>query len=83
MHKTSFPHRCLATDIYSGGPRTITTSHYHSSIGVEVPAWNITNTSWTRDMRRFDNIFTALWVLYQVRRGEVCWPGIWLDSRVR
>lgn len=58
-------HRCEATDIHRDGPRTITTSYYHSAIGVEVPPWNIT-TSWTRDLRRFDNIFTGLWVLFQV-----------------
>ena len=33
---------------------------------MDVPPWNIT-TSWTRDLRRFDNVITGLWVLYQVR----------------
>ncbi len=58
--------RCEESDHHREGSRIITTSHYHSRIGVEVPPYELT-TSWTRDLRRFDNVITALWVLYQVR----------------
>jgi hypothetical protein len=37
---------------------------------VEVPPWELT-TSWTRDLRRFDNIINALWVLFQVHAAAL------------
>lgn len=37
-----------------------------------VPAYNIT-TTWTRPMRHFDNVITALWVLYQVHLVSLFW----------
>eukprot|EP00983_Pelagomonas_calceolata_P060773 1146520-Pelagomonas_calceolata.AAC.6 len=55
-------HRCESSDSKRDGPRTITASHYHSQIGVAVPPYELL-TSWTRDLRRFDNVVTALWVL--------------------
>jgi hypothetical protein len=58
-------HRCERSDSKRNGPRTITASHYHSQIGVEVPPYELL-TSWTRDLRRFDNVVTGIWVLYQV-----------------
>lgn len=60
------PNRCQASDPKFAPSRQINTSHYHSEIGVEVPAWNIT-TEWARDLHRFDNVVTGIWVLYQVR----------------
>jgi hypothetical protein len=47
---------------------TVTSSYYHSSLGVDVPAYNLT-TSWGADFNRFDNVGTSLWVLMQVREG--------------
>ncbi|KAF5831586.1 Ion transport protein-domain-containing protein, partial [Dunaliella salina] len=71
---------CVASDIFGpGAPRTITTSHYHSQIGVEVPPWNIT-TSWTRDLRRFDNVGTAMWVLYQMASVEL-WSAVMFNTQ--
>ena len=75
--------RCEATDIHRDNTRTIDTSHYHAPLGVDVPPREIT-TSWTQDLRRFDNVISALWVLYQVR---VCWhlnygwtmPVLWFE----
>ncbi len=58
--------RCEQSDTKRDGFRIINQSHYHSAIGVTLPPYELT-TSWTRDLRRFDNVITALWVLYQVR----------------
>ncbi len=51
---------------------TVNTSWYHSGINATVPAWNVT-VGWTKTFRRFDNVFSALWVLFQVR-ARPAWP---------
>jgi len=65
---------CESSDSKRDGPRTITASHYHSQIGVAVPPYELL-TSWTRDLRRFDNVVTALWVLYQMASVEL-WSDV-------
>ena len=50
----------------NGGVQLINTSHYHGSLGVEVPAWTDT-TKWTADLSRFDHVPMAMWTFYQVR----------------
>uniref|UniRef100_A0A7S3R2M3 Ion transport domain-containing protein n=1 Tax=Dunaliella tertiolecta TaxID=3047 RepID=A0A7S3R2M3_DUNTE len=64
---------CQDSDPMFAPPRQINTSHYHSTLGVEVPAWNL-STIWTRDLRRFDNVVTGIWVLYQMALIEN-WSG--------
>jgi len=74
MRTHTHTHRCQESDPKFAPPRQITTSHYHSPLGVDVPAWNLT-TMWTRDLRRFDNVITGLWVLYQV--SFWCGLSVW------
>jgi hypothetical protein len=68
----------------------VTTSHYHSKLGVEVPAWSVA-THWGATMFRFDNVYQALWVLFTVRVEQpvcnslfVCksvWNSVWNSPR--
>eukprot|EP00798_Chlamydomonas_sp_ICE-L_P013416 gene13416-19269_t len=56
---------CEAND----GEQNITTSYYHSALGVAVPAWNEV-TSWGADRFRFDNVFNAMWTLFSMASLE-------------
>eukprot|EP00798_Chlamydomonas_sp_ICE-L_P001589 gene1589-32977_t len=47
----------------NSGQQVITSSYYHSKLGVDVPAWD-DETSWTTTLKRFDNVFQALWTLF-------------------
>ncbi|GFH11377.1 EF-hand domain-containing protein [Haematococcus lacustris] len=47
----------------------ITSSYYHSRLGVEVPPWSLT-TSWSAPFLRFDNVPQAIWTLFQMASLE-------------
>ncbi|KAG1653438.1 hypothetical protein FOA52_010471 [Chlamydomonas sp. UWO 241] len=53
------------------GQQTITTSYYHSALGVDVPPWTL-DTKWgdNGNLNRFDNVIMALWVLIQMATLE-------------
>jgi len=58
---------CEAND----GSQTITSSYYHSQIGVAVPPWTL-DTQWGSNgvLNRFDNVIMAIWVLIQMATLE-------------
>ncbi|KAJ9521132.1 hypothetical protein QJQ45_022836, partial [Haematococcus lacustris] len=56
---------CLA----AAGGVNITSSYYHSRLGVEVPPWSLT-TSWSAPFLRFDNVAQAIWTLFQMASLE-------------
>mmetsp|Transcript_29707 Transcript_29707/g.77007 ORF Transcript_29707/g.77007 Transcript_29707/m.77007 type:complete len:1190 (-) Transcript_29707:1393-4962(-) len=70
---------CEQSDSKRGGPRIISETYYHSKIGVSLPPYELT-TSWTRDLNRFDNVGTAIWVLYQMASVEL-WSDVMSDAQ--
>ncbi len=50
------------------GDVSVSSSYYHSAIGQEVPAWNV-SMEWQAPLVRFDDVAQAMWTLFQVSTG--------------